>query len=188
MVFWSDFVKSEYEERYDEKLENLSIFFQKLQFELENSTKEFYSVEDLMGFAKGLSGKSKKDVKSSLIPFWNTYSGIETIIPYYILKNNISDCLKDLSINTELNGLFLDNIMQLTPQRTRNYSRIDKMLESQGVSDEDRKVTPDGHDFACFSSSPVDFVTFDEDCYNGAKNVKILCFNSVKGKYDFRPS
>lgn len=51
----------------------------------------------------------------------------------------------------------------------------------------DRIITLEGHDFACFSSGPVDFVTFDEGCYNGAKNVEILCFNSVKGKHDFAP-
>lgn len=66
--------------------------------------------------------------------------------------------------------------MQLTPQRSNTYSNIDKMLKHEGVEKEDRSIILDGHDFACFNSEPVDFVTFDEKCYNGAKNIKLLCF------------
>lgn len=78
--------------------------------------------------------------------------------------------------------------MQTTPQRKKSYSDIDSMLKSEGVSSQDRIVTWDGHDFACRSSGPIDFVTFDDDCYNGAKKVEILCFNSIKGKHDFNAS
>lgn len=37
---------------------------------------------------------------------------------------------------------------------------------------------------ACKTIENIDFITFDEDCYNGAKNVESLCFSSVRGKYD----
>lgn len=36
-----------------------------------------------------------------------------------------------------------------------------------------------------YQSDPVDFVSFDDECYFGAKNVELLCFDSIKGKYDF---
>ena len=62
---------------------------------------------------------------------------------------------------------------------------IVNILKSVGVHDSDRNIILDGHDFACFSPEPVDFITFDNGCYFGAKNVELLCFNSVKGKIDF---
>jgi hypothetical protein len=187
-VYWSYFVKKEYERRYNEKLDNLLNFFQDFKFELENPTREFYTVDDMLNYAKRYGGKSKKDFSSSLYSFWNKYSGMETHLPFSSLKNNVSDCLNDLSINTEINGLNLERIMQLAPQRTKSYSNIDAMLKNHGVKDADRNVILDGHDFACFSSDPVDFVSFDERCYYGARNVEILCFDSIKGKYDFNAS
>lgn len=187
-VYWSNFVKEEYERRYDEKLDNLLNFFKDLKLDLENSEREFYSIDDLLNYAKKYDGKSREDIFSSLYPFWNKYSGFETQIPFYNLRNNVHDCLNDLSINTEMNGLNLERIMQLTPQRRKSYSGIDAMLKNRGVQNADRNVILDGHDFACFSSDSIDFVTFDEDCYYGARNVEILCFSSVKGKYDFNAS
>lgn len=104
------------------------------------------------------------------------------------MKNSAMKCLKDLSVDTSINFKNLENKMQLTPQRTNIYSNIDSMLKNEGVHDTDRIITLDGHDFACFSGDPIDFVTFDENCCNGAKNIDILCFNSIKGKYDFNAS
>lgn len=97
-------------------------------------------------------------------------------------------CLKDLSVDTSINFKNLENKMQLTPQRTNIYSNIGSMLKNEGVHETDGIITLDGHDFACFSRDPIDFVTFDENCCNGAKNIDILCFNSIKGKYDFNAS
>lgn len=56
-------------------------------------------------------------------------------------------------------------------------------LKSEKVFDEYSKLF--WSDFACFSSEPIDFVTFDDVCFDGADNVELLCFSSVKGKYDF---
>lgn len=56
------------------------------------------------------------------------------------------------------------------------------MLESEGVGSNDRTVTLDGHDFACKSFEPVDFVTFDVDCYNGAKISNNYALISLKEK------
>jgi hypothetical protein len=125
--------------------------------------------------------KFKNDAESSIDSFWMEYFGIETQVSFLNMKNAIEYCLKDLSITSNSYKKNLQQIMQLTPQRTRPYYQIDQMLKNNGVKDADRAVTLDGHDFACFSNDPIDFVTFDWKFYTGARNVKILCFNSVKG-------
>ena len=187
--FWSNYVKKEFEDAYKDKYKNLFKLFFDLQKYFEFPEKEFYHYDDLKNPAIENISKSEIDnVISSLKQFWNQYFGIQSQISSFNMKTTIAACLKDLTINTNNNKQLLGNMMQLTPQRTNHYSAIDTLLESKGVHETDRIVTLDGHDFACFSSDPIDFVTFDEVCYNGAKNVEILCFNSVKGKYDFNAS
>lgn len=97
---------------------------------------------------------------------------------------SIDFCLKDLSITLNIRKEKLENELGLSPPRTVKYFHIDKMLEDYGVHQSDREIILDAHDFAC-NDSPIDFVTFDHDCYEGAKNVELLCFNSVRGKNDF---
>ncbi|MDO5815126.1 MAG: hypothetical protein Q4Q18_05765 [Methanobrevibacter sp.] len=184
--FCSFYVKEEFERRFNSKLRNISDFFFDFQKYLENPQKEFYSISDLFNFvSKEYEGKKLKDVSSSIDPFWNNYIGIESQISFLDMKNMIDTCLNDLTIDSNINKGFLENIIKLTPQRRYDYPNIDAQLRLHGVSDEDRIVTLDGHDFACASVDPIDFVTFDYDCFNGAKNTKMLCFNSIKGKYDF---
>lgn len=185
-LFWSKFVQNEFNHRFFIKQKNLRSFFKDLQKYFENQNQEFYSVNDLKRFAlNNYSGKIMEDVESSITPFWNEFFGIESYISFSNLRDAINFCLKDLSITLNNHKKQLQNIMQLTPQRTNDYGTIDKMLKKHGVKDEDRIVTLDGHDFACFCSSSIDFVTFDYDCFKGASNVDILCFDSVKGKDDF---
>ncbi len=187
--FWSTFVKKEFDASYGDKLDCLLDFFRKLQKYLENPEKEFYSIGDLLKFAKeNYSGELLRNIKSSIFPFWNEYLGFESQIFFLDMEKSIEYCLNDLSLNLESNKLKLEKLMQLSPIRKKNYHNLDAMLESYGVHDEDRIVTLDGHDFACFSSEPVDFVTFDDNCFNGANNLDVLCFNSIKGKYDFKAS
>lgn len=187
--YWSSHVRDEFNIRCEEKLENLSNFFFDLQKFLENPEQELYSMSDLENFVrKNYSNKMMEDAQSSIAQFWQRYIGIESQLPFFNLKNNIDDCLNDLTVDIILNKKKLKTALHLTPQRTNNYSDINSMLEKEGVHDKDRIVTLDGHDFACFSSDPIDFVTFDDDCYNGAKNIEILCFNTIKGKNDFNAS
>lgn len=187
--FWSSYVRDEFDNRFDEKLDNLPNFFFDLQKFLENPEQELYSLSDLENFVrKYYTDKKMEDAQSSIAQFWQRYIGIESQLSFFNLKNNIDDCLNDLTIGISLNKKNLKKYMQLTPQRTNIYSNIDSMLKNEGVRDTDRIITLDGHDFACFSRDPIDFVTFDENCCNGAKNIDILCFNSIKGKYDFNAS
>lgn len=184
--FWSNFVKNEFDASYGDKLDYLLDFFRKLQKFLENPEKEFYSIDDLFKFAnENYSGDLLRNVKNSIFPFWEEYLGLESQIVFLEMEKSIGYCLNDLSLNSASNKLKLENLMQLSPQRNNNYQKLDGMLKSYGVHNQDRIVTLDGHDFSCFTSEPVDFVTFDDNCFNGAKNIGLLCFNSVKGKYDF---
>lgn len=160
-----------------------------LKLFLENPEKDLYSNRDLLNFVKNhYSEKLLEDAKNSIEPFWNNYIGVESMVPFFNIKTSIDFCLNDLRITCIVNKQKLENKLVLAPQRNEDYPQIDAMLESFGVHEEDRKIILDGHDFACFSTQPVDFVTFDDDCFNGAKNIDLLCFNSVKGKYDFRAS
>lgn len=154
-----------------------------------NPEQELFSIFDLKDFTlKNYSGKIKQDVKSSIEPFWMEYFGVKSRIPFFEMNDTINKCLKDLTIKSAHNKDDLKNKLHLTPQRSKNYPNIDSMLKSQGIHEKDRIVTLDGHDFACRSNNPIDFVTFDNDCFNGTKNVEILCFNSIKGKDDFTAS
>ena len=184
--FWSNFVKNEFNHRYFHKQKNIKLFFKDLQKYLKSPNQEFFSTFDLNSFVlKNYSGKMMDDAKNSIIPFWNEYFGVETQVSFLNMKCAINFCLNDISLTTNRYKKDLENKMQLNPQRINSYPYIDRLLKNQGVGDADRNVTLDGHDFACGNSSPVDFVTFDDVCYNGACNVDVLCFKSVRGKYDF---
>lgn len=188
-LFWSAFVEKEFDKRYFKKNIHISKFFHDLQLFLENPLQEFYSCDDLLNFAqKNYDNKMKDDAVSSIKPFWDIYFELETQIPFFRMKNTLNFCLRDLSLNSNSNKLNLKSIMQLTPQRTEDYPQIDEALKLDGVHDDDRKVVLDGHDFACNIKIPVDFVSFDDDCFKGASNVKSLCFHSVKGRDDFNAS
>ena len=187
--YWSNGVVRELNLRFGEKQINLTKFYMDLKLFLENPEKDLYSNRDLLNFVKNhYSEKLLEDAKNSIEPFWNNYIGVESMVPFFNIKTSINFCLNDLRITCIVNKQKLENKLVLAPQRNEDYPQIDAMLESFGVHEEDRKIILDGHDFACFSTQPVDFVTFDDDCFNGAKNIDLLCFNSVKGKYDFRAS
>ena len=80
---------------------------------------------------------------------------------------------------------YLENNMITVPSRTNSYSNIDSLLESEGVHSKDREIVLDAYDYSSQIVDPLDFITFDEEFYDGIKNVKIFTFNSVKGKFDF---
>lgn len=188
-LFWSFYVEYEFNRRSPKKYMNLSTFFHDLQKFLENPKKELYCERDLEDFAlNNYSGKLQTDAKNSIKPFWNEYFGVESWAPFSDIKYKINSCLIDLTVNSVKNLNDFKKNVSLTPQRAKNYPKIDSMLKSEGVHENDRIVTLDGHNFACKSSNTIDFVTFDNDCFNGAKNVELLCFNSIKGKDDFTAS
>lgn len=183
--FWSNNVSFEFDRVYIMKLEYLKSFFHDMQKYLESPLQEFYSIDDLFKFAVNQYDNNElKKIKSSIEPFWREYIGFESKILFFDMKNSMDDCLNDLVWISKLNKDFLKDFIQLTPQRFDNYPDITKLLESLDVHKSDREIILDAHDFAS-RSGPVDFVTFDHDCYEGAKNVELWCFNSVRGRQDF---
>ena len=184
--YWSDFVKQEFKRRRQQKIDNLTTFFNDLRVDLNSPAQEFYSPNDLVRYAVNkYDGRLKDDAKNSVDSFWNEYVGFQSQIPFYNLKSYIAVCLNDLRIKFDLNTITLNQNLHLTPQRTNDYESIELKLKSNGVKKADRHVALDGHDFALKSSDPIDFITFDYDLFYGSKNVDSLAFDSIKGKYDF---
>ena len=69
-LYWSEYVKSEFDMRFNEKYDNLMEFFNDLRKYLENPQQEFYSASDLKDFAKNkYSDKKMDDALSSVNPF-----------------------------------------------------------------------------------------------------------------------
>lgn len=71
-IYWSNYVKSEFNRRFNKKYDNLIEFFNDLRKYLENPEQEFYSPIDLKEFAKKrYEDKKQNDTLSSINPFWD---------------------------------------------------------------------------------------------------------------------
>ena len=142
--FYSSFVQEEFERRFGKKQMHLKKFYHDFKISLKNSNKELYSIEDLKKFAKNrYTDKLLDDARNSINSFWKEYVGIESQISFVKMRNAIEFSLKDISLTSNSIKDNLDNVMQLTPKRTKSYSAIEKMLESEGVGPADRTVTLD---------------------------------------------
>ena len=145
-----------------------------------------YSEYNLRNFTlNNYNGKLKEDAESSIRPFWDRYIGITSQVSFKDLMKAIEACVADLKSDTNDNKVFLEESLQLVENRKNDYPKLDYLLKAVGVSDEDRLIALDGHEFASHSPDPVDFITFDDLLFKGVCEVEILCFESVKGKYDF---
>lgn len=120
IIFWSNFVKKEYERRSYEKYNHLSEFFNDLQKYFEYPEKEFYSINDLYNFIlSNYSGKKMEDAKSSISQFWSRYIGQNSYLHHQDIKKQSKTCLNDLNINTFTNMSKLEKTIQLTSKRTQ---------------------------------------------------------------------
>ena len=128
--FWSFSVVKEFEKKFNVKSKNLIRFFLDLQKFLENPEKDLYSLSDLIDFANERCSKQLlNEVKSSVKPFWSEYLGIQSRIPFFDMKNAIDFCLNDLLLNLDINKRSIEEIMQLSPQRSNDYPQIDALIE-----------------------------------------------------------
>ena len=93
--------------------------------------------------------------------FLDMYFGIESQISSRNLKKAINLCKNDLKVNSYNYKIYLTNFLKLISPRTKKYPVIDSQLQSEGVHDGDRMIILDGHDYACNSLDPIDFITFD---------------------------
>ncbi len=73
----------------------------------------------------------------------------------------------------------------LTNNRVEKYIDLKKKLNSLNVHHPDDDIILDAHDFNLKKDFLLDFITFDEDCYNGVSQIDEFQFNKVKGKYDY---
>ena len=182
--YWSGLVKGEYLFRFSEKLMNIIVFLNDLDLDLEFD-REYYTLSDLMKFAsEKYSGDLRDELLSSVEPFWNKYFKSETWVDFKRLRDAINNCHQDLVQNSSSRERFLNNILTIVPKRTKDYHDLGLVIGSEGAGDNDVKIALDGHDFACKSVDPIGFVTFDDKLYRGSLKAN-LCFNSIKGEYDF---
>ena len=186
-IFWSINVKNEFNNRFDEKYDKLLEIFSDIQEELEKINKEFYCITDLKKYIKRNFKDNKfKEAENSVNPFWNKYIGNEDQVIIIKMQHAIDKCLIDLRVISSLKKNELNKNILLTPKRDDEYSKINIMLETNGVTEKDRIIALDGHDFALRSNFDVDLITFDDAFYFGAEKVKKLAFSNIKSKYDFK--
>ena len=184
-MYWSERVEYEYFVRSNEKLNNISLFLSDLILFLEFD-KEFYTSDDLMKFAlQRYCDGVKNDVISSIRPFWNLCFGSVTQVSFHNLIDAINNFFIVLRSNYTSKVSYLKNNLKLVSKRTKDYHDLGLIIGSKGAGENDVKIALDGHDFACKSTKPVDFVTFDDKLYQGSLKAKNLCFSSIKGEYDF---
>ena len=192
-VYWSSNVVNEFQNRVVEKKDYLLSFFDKLQMELYDYSKLYYSFKQLEDFAKNFSyddAKHENDVMMSLKPFWNYYFQHST----ESVTENMTESIRDFRIF--LNTIvfermdFCEDSYVLTDdihKRTNEYSKLYALLDSyEDVHDEDIQIALDAHDFSKTLVNPLDFITFDE-IFRKAVLKYNLFFNKVKGikDYDF---
>ncbi|RAP43821.1 MAG: hypothetical protein BZ136_09315 [Methanosphaera sp. rholeuAM74] len=72
-IYWSELVHSEFNHRFDRKLDNLIIFYDELSNDLLTSETELYSINQLKKYAKNkhYTHKQKKDVLESIHMLWD---------------------------------------------------------------------------------------------------------------------
>ena len=189
-VYWSCNVVEEFQDRVGDKQDYLLGFYEKLEIELYGYRKLYYSFTQLENFANNFSyvdDKQRKDVLSSLEPFWRYYC-------QYSDKCVIDSMIESVrDFNTFLQTIifermdFCEDSYILTDdlhKRTEEYLDLRDVLEGNDVHDEDIEIALDAHHFSKKLDSPLDFITFDRRCCKGVFKSN-LYFNKVKGLIDY---
>lgn len=189
-VYWSENVVDEFQDRVTEKKNNLIRFYEKLEIELYSYRKFEYSIRQLEKFAENFSymdSKQEKDVLESIKLFWNYYFQHSN----KCVTENMIESVKDF--NTFLQSVIFDRmdfcedsyiITDELHKRTEQYSKLYNLLQKNGVHKEDCIIALDAHDFSKTLDDPLDFITFDRICCDGALKSN-LHFNKVKGLKDY---
>lgn len=185
LIFWSIFVQTEFIKVFSSKREVLAKFYLKLLDELIGGNFTNFSQEGLYDYIKGLDyiKKEYEQIKSSLSSFWDRYVG-ESFPSLHCLKQAIISCLMDLMDVSYTQRTDLENRVLLSEKRSEEYCNLKRKLIANGVHTEDAEIILDAHDHNLKTEYDLDFVTFDEDCYNGAR-INDFPFHDVKYKWDF---
>lgn len=185
-IFWSKFVKSECKGVFKNKRRILIKFYKDLSNNIKAEDFHDFSFDDLKSYVmrnypKGLR---RKQILSSLERFWDTYVK-ESFPTYDSFAQAIENCLNDLKNLAYSRKEEWEANTLLTYDRVDEYLELKSKLNSLKVHPPDDEIVLDAYDFNFRTDFPLDFITFDDDCYEGASQIEEFHFNSVKGKYDF---
>lgn len=131
-----------------------------------------------------LDGKRRDQILSSLRKFWDNYVQ-ERFPTYNSFIQAVQSCLNDLRNFVYSRKSQWEQNISLTPDRVKRYLALKNKLKSVNVHSPDDDIVLDAHDFNLRDDSPLDFITFDEGCYEGVSKIKEFQFNKVKGKHDY---
>ncbi|AMK15174.1 hypothetical protein [Methanobrevibacter olleyae] len=184
-IFWSNLVKEEFDKVFISKKEVLVRFYKKLLKDLKQEKVLNLRFNDLNKYIKqGTSiKKDYKQIKSSLSSFWDRYVD-ESFPSLDSLEIAINLCLRDLRIVSYKRKTDWENYSQLTEKRTNKYFNLNNKLRRNGVHPPDNEIVLDAHDHNLKTSYDLDFITFDKNCYDGAK-LADFSFHDVKFIWDF---
>lgn len=185
LIFWSNFVKEEFNKVFISKKDVLVRFYKKLLRDLKEDKNIKLTLKNLMKYVKNGNyiEKEFKQIESSLNVFW-TYYVNESFPSYDSIESAINNCLKDLNISAFSRKVKWENNSKLTNKRINKYYVLNNKLDEIGVHFPDNEIILDAHDHNINNDYELDFVTFDRDCFNGAK-LKDFCFHDVKSNLDF---
>ena len=185
-IYWSEHVKNEYKKVFNNKRKILVKFYKDLANDLKPDNFHNFKFNDLRKHVmrKYSDGKKRAQILSSLKKFWDTYVN-ERFPTYNSFNQAIQDCLDDLKYLVYSRKNQWETNTLLTNKRVDKYLYLKKKLASLNVHHPDDDIALDAHDFNLRNNILLDFITFDEDCYDGVSKIKEFQFNKVKGKYDY---
>lgn len=184
-IFWSNLVKKELDDVFVYKKKVLVRFYKGLLKDLKDGKISNLTLANLKRHVENGNyiKKDFKHIKNSLDPFWDKY--VDDRFPSKSsFESAINLCLKDLRILTYSRKVFWENKVTLSEKRIEKYSHLNNMLLRNGVHHPDNEIILDAHDHNLRNSYDLDFITFDCDCYNGAK-LSGFSFHDVKSIRDF---
>lgn len=184
-TFWSDNVRIEFNHRFNQKQTTLSSFFNELHYNVEKSHNTYFTRHDIMQFAYDHdydSEKQQKDIIQATKNFWNIYFPYNRRPEKMELETTLREFLMDLNSRTYQKVNNIPKLFHHEIVRKKDYPQIFAKFKKFKMGKCDKKIVIDAHDFGI--NHPIDFITFDEGCKEGA-SIDGLSFNNVLGRFDF---
>ncbi|WP_407381550.1 hypothetical protein [Methanobrevibacter sp.] len=172
-IFWSKFVKNECKTVFENKRKILVKFFKDLAKKLKPDNFHNFTFNDLKKYVikNYAPNKRRNQILSSLIPFWDNYVN-ERFPDYTYFIQAIQNCLNDLKSLVYSKKYEWEHNILLTNNRVEKYIDLKKKLNSLNVHHPDDDIILDAHDFNLKKDFLLDFITFDEDCYDGVSQIE----------------
>lgn len=186
-IYWSKRVYDEFNNRCNEKLENLLEFYDDFVFNLDNWPEMFISKYDLIKYLKNQNYdyKKSKDVENSFDPVLDIYIQSFSYIDVENMKEGLNLFINDLNSSIYSKIKECETLLVCTPPRKKFYKKLFKLLLEEGIHRSDACIVLDAHDYNLKSDEKIDFITFDKDFFNGVCNIKEFSFNKIKGKNNY---